>query len=269
MHADEFRQFLKAILPGMGFNWRRFERRNIRRKIRLRMEALGIHEGYKYLEVVQSDPEELHNFTSLLRITITRFYRNRWLWEELADHIPKLTVDGEVFAVWSAGCAGGEEPFSMAMLLDDLEREGMPEKGSQVTGWQVTGSDVDGPSIDRSRKASYQWGAVREVPPVLLERWFQKDGDEWRLDDMIRRMVTIVDHDILEEEPPGRFNMVMLRNSVLTYNTEPVQREVLEKIRGCLDPPGLLVIGRTEKLPEGTGFEEVSKCIYQLLSSGS
>ena len=94
----------------------------------------------------------------------------------------------------------------------------------------------------------------------------QEEG-QWHLDDRVRQMVTILRHDILEEESPGRFNVVLLRNSVLTYNTEPVQREVLEKIRGCLDPPGWLIIGRTEKLPEGVGFKELSSCIYQLCTS--
>ncbi len=260
MHSDEFRTFLKTVLPGMGFNWRRFERRNIRRKVRLRMEAVGIHEADKYVELVANDPDERAILGTLLRVTITRFFRNGWLWEELARQIT-LNMQGEDrFAVWSAGCAGGEEPFSMAMILDDLAEE----RGRSLE-WGVTGSDVDPPSLERARNASYQWGAVREVPPKLLERWFRRDGDEWYLDERVRQMVTIVSHDILKEEPPGRFDVVLLRNSVLTYNTEPVQREVLERIRECLYPPGLLVIGRTEQLPEGTGFKEISKCIYRKL----
>jgi chemotaxis protein methyltransferase CheR len=222
------------------------------------MEAVGIHEADKYGELVANDPDERAILGTLLRVTITRFFRNGWLWEELARQI-SLNIQGEDrFAVWSAGCAGGEEPFSMAMLLDDLSGE-----GDANLNWEVTGSDVDPPSLERARNASYQWGAVREVPPKLLERWFRRDSGQWYLDEKIRQMVTIVPHDIIRKEPPGRFNVVLLRNSVLTYNTELVQREVLERIRECLYPPGLLVIGRTEKLPEGAGFEEIGKCIYQ------
>ena len=202
MHSDEFRTFLKAVLPGMGFNWRRFERRNIRRKVRLRMEAVGIREADKYGELVASDPDERAILGTLLRVTITRFFRNGWLWEELARQITHYALGDDRFAVWSAGCAGGEEPFSMAMILDDLAEE----RGRSLE-WGVTGSDVDPPSLERARNASYQWGAVREVPPKLLERWFRRDGDEWYLDERVRQRVTIGSHDILKEEPPGRFNV--------------------------------------------------------------
>jgi chemotaxis methyl-accepting protein methylase len=223
------------------------------------MESIGIHEADKYGELIASDPAERAIFITLLRVTITRFYRNGWLWDELARQITHYAPGYDRFMVWSAGCAGGEETFSMAMLLEDLA-----EIGGTSLNWTVTGSDVDPPSLERARNASYQWGAVREVPPKLLERWFSRDSDEWYLDDKVRRMVTILPHDIINEEPPGRFNVVLLRNSVLTYNQELVRREVLERIRGCLDPPGLLVIGRTEKLPEGDDFTEVSRCIYKL-----
>ena len=90
-------------------------------------------------------------------------------------------------------------------------------------------------------------------------------GDEWFLENQARHLVTIFRHDLVKEEPPGRFGLVLLRNSVLTYNTKAVQSLVLERIRDCLDPPGLLVIGRTEEMPEEAGFKEVSKCIYKTI----
>ncbi len=78
-------------------------------------------------------------------------------------------------------------------------------------------------------------------------------------------MVTILPHDLVKEEPPGRFDLVLLRNSVLTYNTKPVQRQVLQRIRDHLDPSGLLVIGRTEEMPESSSeWRKVRRCIYQL-----
>jgi chemotaxis protein methyltransferase CheR len=259
MNSAEFSTFLKAVLPDMGFNWRRFDRRNIRRKVRRRMESVGIHEALKYADLVNSDPAERAVLDALLRVTITRFFRNAWLWEEMGPLLSRnLPGASRGLTAWSAGCAGGEEAFSLAMLLDNLAGKGLIGEN-----WTVLGSDIDPPSLERAREATYQWGTVREVPSDLLKRWFTQEGDEWHLDDQVRKMVTILPHDLVKEEPPGRFDLVLLRNSVLTYNTKPVQRQVLQRIRDHLDPSGLLVIGRTEKLPEGTGFEKISKCIYQ------
>jgi chemotaxis methyl-accepting protein methylase len=76
-------------------------------------------------------------------------------------------------------------------------------------------------------------------------------------------MVEFRHHNLIAGDPPGNFYMVLLRNSVLTYNTPKVQLEVLGRIRECLLEPGYLVIGRTEAMPEGAGYEKVSKCIYR------
>lgn len=168
----------------MGYQWRRFDRRNIKRRIRLRMESIRIFELEKYAQLVVQDATEQIALDCLLRVTVTRFFRDRRLWPELGALIAqtgKDLVTGDILGIWSAGCAGGEEPFSLAMLLEEMEKSGR-----------------------------------------LDQPW-----------------------------------------SILTYNTDEIQRNVLDRIRDCLLEPGYLVIGRTEKIPEGTEFEEVTKCIYR------
>jgi len=261
LQSDDFRLFLKAVLPEMGYRWRRFDRRNIRRRVRLRMESLRIYELDRYADLVSSDPGEREVLGALLRLTITRFFRNRELWSKLGELFATMTDSlslDEELKIWSAGCAGGEEPISMAMLLDDLGGSGRFDHP-----WTILGTDTDPASLKRSRKANYKWGALREIPRHILDRWFTEDKGLWHLDDGIRPLVTFREHDLLTEEPPGQFHVVFLRNSILTYNTEEIQRKVLDRIHKCLQEPGYLVIGRTENLPEGTGFEEISKCIYK------
>jgi chemotaxis protein methyltransferase CheR len=262
VNESDFIEFLKQVLPLMGYRWRRFERRNVRRRIRTRMESLEIHEWKKYAKCVELDAAERNVLDYLLRLTITRFFRNAWLWPEagsLIADIDRLLDGKEKFKVWSAGCASGEEPFSLAMLLDGLERSGRLH-----CPWTVLGTDTDAASLARTKAAGYRWGSVREVPRELLERWFREKDGKWFLDDEIRKMVTFMNHDLIQMNPPGRFHMVFLRNSILTYNTDEIQLRVLNRIRDCLLEPGYLVIGRTETLPEGAGFDQVSKCIYQL-----
>lgn len=261
LYPDEFQSFLKSTLPVMGYRWRRFNRRNIRRRVRSRMESLGIHEMEKYARLVRDDKAERDIFDSLLRLTISRFFRNAWLWNDLESMLVQsfsVRTGNEPLSAWSAGCAGGEEPFSLAMLLDDLSRTRYLKQP-----WNILGTDSDPASIDRARKAEYKWGSLREVPPALLDRWFIERDGIWFLDKKIKDTVKIKCHDLLTLDPPGRFHIVFLRNSILTYNTDEIQRKVLYRIRECLLEPGYLVIGRTETMPEGTGFVEVSKCIYK------
>jgi chemotaxis methyl-accepting protein methylase len=227
------------------------------------METLGIHELEKYTRLVRRDPFERAVLDSLLRLTITRFYRNSWLWSDLGSLIPevqKTLEQGEVLRIWSAGCGGGEEPFSLALLLDDLVHAGLLSNA-----WSILGTDSDQASLARARAGEYSWGSVREIPGNLLDRWFEERNGLWVLSDVIRSMVEIRHHDLINTDPPGRYHVVFLRNSVLTYNTDEIQRKVLGRIRGCLLDPGYLVIGRTEKIPDGTGFEEVSKNVYKII----
>lgn len=261
MKQEDFERFLKETLPEMGYVWRRFSRKNVRRKLRQRMESLRIHELTRYRELLLKSPEEQAVFQSLLRVTITRFYRNADVWEQLGKIIVRQsgTLDAETpFSSWCAGCAGGEEPYSLAMLLEELS-----SKGEFHLPWTVLGTDSDGASLNRAQELIYKWGSLREVPQVLLEQWFDQVDGRWSLNSGIADRVTIRCHDTLCAPSPGNFHLILARNSIFTYNTADVRKRLAEKIRGSLVPPGLLVIGRKESLPEGSGFEQVGRCIYK------
>jgi chemotaxis protein methyltransferase CheR len=225
------------------------------------MESLRIYELEKYANLVVQNEAERATLDSLLRLTITRFFRNAWLWIDLASLIQEVQShlgQDQTLRIWSAGCAGGEEPFSMAMLLDDLDRSGHVNHP-----WAILGTDTDTSSLKRACEATYQWGSVREVPRHLLDLWFREDDELWTLAEEVRNFVEFRHHDLLNLDPPGQFHIVLLRNSILTYNTDEVQRKVLGRLHECLLSPGYLIIGRTEKMPEGTGFEKIAKCVYR------
>ncbi len=261
MRQGGFEKFLRDTLPEMGYVWRRLCRKNVRRKLRHRMEYLRIRELADYRELLLKNPEEMAVFESLLRVTITRFFRNADVWEELGQVLVRevTALDNSViFSSWSVGCAGGEEPYSLAMLLNQLSR-----RGEFSHPWRILGTDSDDASLKRAGERVYKRGSVREVPQNLLERWFDHRDDLWVLNPGITDNLTIRSHDTLHEPPPGAFHLVLVRNSIFTYNTPAVGERLTETIRGCLVPPGLLVIGRKESLPEGSGFERVGKCIYR------
>lgn len=265
MRQEEFENFLKETLPDMGYVWRMLSRKNVRRKVQQRMESLGIHEWTRYRDLLLESREETAVFESLLRVTITRFFRNRDVWKQLGAvlvHQSESLRSGEVFSAWSAGCAGGEEPYSLAMLLDQLSRERL-----FVHPWSVLGTDSHRPSLKRAGELVYQWGSVREVPGDLLEKWFEKRENLWVLNSKIQENVTIRSHDTLRGPPPGTFHLVLTRNSVFTYNTQDVRKHFAESVRENIAPPGLLVVGSKETVSEKWGFEQVGRCIYKAVQS--
>jgi len=260
MKHEGFERLIREILPDMGYMYRPMNRRNIRRKVARRMEEKGIHEWDKYLDLLKKDGAERAAFEQILRVTITRFFRNAGMWEELGSLTARIWASQPadcVISVWSAGCAGGEETYSLAMFFEQLTSEG---KLSQ--DWEILGTDSDTNSLKRASQMTYQWGSVREIPGQLRERWFTEKDDCWVLDPSAGQNITFQQHDILNDPPPGSFNMILLRNNILTYNTESIQKKLLSDLRKCMEPKGLLFIGRKETVPEDTGFEMLSDSIY-------
>ncbi|MEE8546677.1 MAG: CheR family methyltransferase [bacterium] len=261
MKHEGFERLIREILPDMGYMYRPMNRRNIRRKVARRMEEKGIHEWDNYLDLLKKDRAERTAFEQILRVTITRFFRNAGMWEELGNltaRIWALQPVDRVISVWSAGCAGGEETYSLAMLFEQLTSDG---KLSQ--DWEILGTDSDTNSLKRASQMIYRWGSVREIPGQLRKRWFAEKDDSWILDPSAGQNITFQQHDILNDPAPDSFNMILLRNNILTYNTEPVQRALLSGLQKCMEPKGLLFIGRKETVPEDTGFEMLSDSIYR------
>ncbi|UCF31565.1 MAG: hypothetical protein JSV26_03900 [bacterium] len=260
MKPEEFESFLRETAPRLGYRWRPLNRRNIRRKIQRRMDSLRIRDPGLYRDRVLADPAERILLESLFRVTISRFFRNVSVWQDLRQVILEevTCIPSRGLSAWCAGSAGGEEPYSLAMLLMSMEEEG--EIGPS---WKVVGTETHDISLVRAREGAYQWGSIREVPERMRERWFVRVGEDWILSDDVKGRVLLLRRDLLRDPPPDRCHLVLLRNSILTYNTEDSCMQVLAGIRGCLEAPGLLVIGRTETLPGAAGFERVRKCIYR------
>jgi chemotaxis protein methyltransferase CheR len=136
--------------------------------------------------------------------------------------------------VWSAGCASGEEPYTLALLCDGLD---------------ILATDVDPVMLRRAEAAEYPPSALRELPA------------EMRLDERTRRHVTFARHDVRDEPPAGPFDLVLCRNLAFTYFDAATQDEVLRRIAGVTD---VLVIGAHEALPDGQRlFEPWARCVFR------
>ncbi len=238
----DFDGFLRAVCPPLDLAWRKYRRRSARRRVLARMGELGISDFRGYARKVLEDPEEAAALADRIRVTVSRFLRERERWEILFGAVlPELRRRaGGMLRVWSAGCCGGEEPYTLAILWR--------ERGWPAGELHVLATDVDRACLDRARKGVYGAGSLREVPPGLRERWFRPGPGGWELDPEIRQEVRFALHNLQADPPPREMDLVLCRYLVFTYYRGRRRLAASRKLWEALKPGGALVIGRKEGL---------------------
>lgn len=209
------------------------------------MEQLGFHEFGLYLRHLRATPEERELLRPLLTVTISRFYRNRRAFEALAEQVlPLLAFRTETVRAWSAGCASGEEPYTLRIVWEERR-----PAGARLL---VAATDIDDASLSRACVGLYEASSLREVPPAVAARHFRREGDRFRISEEIRGGVRFLRHDLLRDDPPGIFDLVLCRNAAFTYFDRPARLRAAELIASALSPGGFLMVGRTETVPPGS-----------------
>ncbi|MGE5247828.1 MAG: CheR family methyltransferase [Verrucomicrobiota bacterium] len=242
MTSNEFDAFLSEALPPLGLCPSAYRRRNVRRRIVRRMDAAGIHEFPRYLELVRRDAGEREALRSLLVVTISRFFRNADVFRVLSREIlPELAAGPGPVAAWSAGCAAGEEAYSIRIAWEEMPGDS--------PGLRLLATDIDAVSLERAAAGRYPESSVREVPEALRRKYFERQGESYRVRGAIRRAVSFRRMDLLRQGSPGRFRLILCRNAAFTYFGPQQRLSVAAMLGASLADGGYLVIGRTEKLP--------------------
>lgn len=238
----DFETFLAEALPPLGLAPAALIRRNIRRRVMRRMESVGIHDYSSYLLFLRRNPSEWDVLRPLFTVTISRFFRNRRVFDALSRHmLAPLAAKGNPISAWSAGCASGEEAFTLRILWEELPGRKPP--------LSILATDVDGACLQRAGEGLYPESSLREVPRPFVKRHFREEMGRFRLREDFVRSVTFRNHDLMGHPPPGEFHLVLCRNAAFTYFALPLRVTVARAIASVLSPGGHLVIGRTERLP--------------------
>jgi chemotaxis protein methyltransferase CheR len=255
MHDSDCVSFLQWALPQMGFRWSGFRkvRRQVCRRIARRMRELELADLAAYRRHLDSHPEEWSRLDSLCRVTISRFCRDRGVFQALGGTVlPALAERArsrgeDCLRVWSAGCGAGEELYSIALVW----RRAVPEVVSTLE-LELIGTDTDDHQLERARQAVYPESCLRELPEGWLDDSFNREpAGEWRVGSQYLLNVHLARQDIRRESPSGLFHLILCRNLVFTYFDDKSQGQVLTRLFSKLEPGGALVLGSHEKLPKG------------------
>ncbi len=255
--------FLQETLPRLQLRWPGFRRvrRQVCRRLERRLRELGLDSLDAYRQQLLDHPEEWRVLDGLCRITISRFWRDRAVFDALrARLLPELASlacergDDELRA-WSVGCASGEEPWSLALLWHLELSAHYPELELRVLA-----TDVDAHLLERARAAVYPISSLRELPADLRAGGFEAFDSRERIRDSLRRGVEFRREDVrrMASVARGPFDLVLCRNLVFTYFDGEMQRRVLERIARSMTPGGALLVGLHESLPaDGPPFSPI------------
>jgi chemotaxis protein methyltransferase CheR len=245
---DAFAALSRQITRTSGFALEAYKDKCIRRRIAVRMRACGVHTYDDYRALLERSPNEYERLRDALTINVTRFYRNAETWNLLRrDVLPRIfdSRRAEV-KVWSAGCASGEEPYTLALLVaDQLDRAG---RGDGLARLTIDATDIDRASLDRARAACYRTEGLTELPDDLAGPYFETAGTERRLVDRVRRRVHVHHLDLSREAPLRTdYDLILCRNVVI-YFDRSMQERLFQTFVDALVPGGYLVLGKVETL---------------------
>jgi chemotaxis protein methyltransferase CheR len=253
--------FLQWALPRVGLRWAGFRkvRRQVCRRLQRRVGALGLAGLDAYRAYLDAHPEDWAQFEALTPVTISRFYRDRAVFARLEDAVlPALAAGRDRLTAWSAGCASGEEAYTLALLWEEALAARFP-----ALRLGILATDVDPAMLRRAREATYEQSSLRELPAPWRERGFVRRGGRYALRPRYRRLVHVRRHDLRTSPPAGPFDLVLCRNVAFTYFEPELQRAVLARLIEALRPGGALVIGLHEQLPLGLEPWPGARAVYR------
>jgi chemotaxis methyl-accepting protein methylase len=263
---DALAALLAQITGARGLACDGYKPNCLRRRLAVRMRARGVHTYDAYAEVLRRDATEYDRLLDALTINVTKFFRNREAWDTLATRfLPDLWTEtrGRV-RCWSAGCASGEEPYTLAVLLLEQARA----RGARADRCVVDATDLDPAVLERARAGAYRAAALDETPPDLAARYFT-GADPWVVREDVRARVRFLGHDLLREPPPGApYDLITCRNVVI-YFERPNQERLYHTFADALRPGGVLMLGKVEtlvgKVRDRFQLEDIRERIYRRL----
>lgn len=253
-----FRALTTKIAAERGFGCANYKDGCLRRRIAVRLRARGVPDFASYGALLDRDPAEYDILLDTLTINVTKLYRDADVWQAIAQRvIPELwALDAPRLRLWSAGCASGEELYTLATLFH--RHAELTATQPRLRRLRITGSDIDRASLDAARVGVYPAEAFTEMPIELRTRYFSGTAP-FAVAPELKALVDVERRDLLAEPAPaGGLHLITCRN-VIIYFDRPSQEPLMRKFHDALVPGGYLVLGKVETLmgPSRALFESV------------
>jgi chemotaxis methyl-accepting protein methylase len=241
--ARELVELKVVILKQLGFDCKAYKEPCLRRRLAVRMRARGTHTYAEYARLLGDDPTEGARMLDAITINVSKFYRNLETWDAIRTRVvPALfKLTAPKINIWSAGCASGEEPYTMAMVLLQYAEE--HRQRSYLKRFDILGTDIDKGILALAARAEYGPFAFGEIDPAIRHRFFEEN----RLKPEIKSMVHFQELDLMTGPYPQGMHLIFCRN-VIIYFERAVQEHLFQEFHKSLEPNGFLVLGKVETI---------------------
>lgn len=249
MDDQQFRQ----LLNWFNLSWKGYRkvRKGVKKRICRHMKELGCRNSQEYFRALTKSRELIKECELLMTVSISRFFRDRLLWQALGSEVlPAIVKENrKEVKVWSAGCACGEEVYSFKIVWDRLRK-----RFELLPDLKVLATDMNSVYLDKARVGIYSLSSLREVSEEVRSRYFEPlpKGGLYRVIPLLKEGILWTVHNLLSDPPGADFHLIFLRNNLLTYYQDDLKKAVFNKVIQSLAPGGFLITGAHEKLPPGT-----------------
>ena len=242
----DFENLLQYLITNRGFDFTGYKRSTLMRRVTKQMESLNIETFTNYQDYLEVHPDEFKALFNTILINVTAFFRDPLAWEYLAKNIiPNIIKNkqkNEQVRIWSAGCASGEEAYTLAIILAEIL--GIEDFRHRV---KIYATDIDEEALNQARQASYSVKNVHAVPLELRDKYFDLVNKNYVFHQDLRRAVIFGRHDLLQDAPISRLDLLVCRNTLMYFNSE-TQGRIINRFHFALNDHGYLFLGKAEML---------------------
>ena len=262
MDDQEYQYLTRKILKLININLDSYKSQQMRRRLNTFLDHTGAKNVVDYTHMLERNQNMLDELRNFLTINVSEFFRDTSPFEQLRTLIlPQLLRNSPRLNIWSAGCSHGEEPYSIAMILESI---------SPYHHHRILATDIDEGALNQAKAGGpYTPDAVKNVSSTFLRRYFTALNGDYLVSDRIRRRVELRQQNLLCDEFEHGFDLIICRN-VTIYFTEEAKRELNQRFYHSLNDGGVLFIGGTEVMLDiaSVGFEALAVSFYQKPAPG-
>ncbi|MBA2133066.1 protein-glutamate O-methyltransferase CheR [Hydrogenispora sp. UU3] len=254
--ALSYEEFKKAASKLCGTDLFLYKSQQMDRRIHSLMGFWGIRDYDEYLTVLKTNPQRYQEFVKRLTINVSEFFRNPDRFIELWERfLPEILQKTGGVRIWSAGCSNGAEPYSVAIILSEL---------NALHRASILATDIDEVVLEKARKGAYIFNEVKSLPSELREKYFRQEGEVFYFDEALKKRVQFKKHNLLQEPFPENLDLIICRNVVI-YFTEEAKQKIYVDFNRALRVGGYFLTGGTEPILyyRQYGFENVAPSFYQ------
>ena len=253
----DFKPLEAWVKKEIGIDLTAYKSNQLHRRIQSLMTRVGVSTIDEYIKLLKSDLGQREKFIDYLTINVTEFFRNPEIFNEFKDVIKSDFQYNTPLKIWSAACSIGAEPYTLAMILDEI---------SPGVNHKILATDLDNTILNKAKKGQYNSLEVKTVPQQLLKKYFANDGGVYNIDNKLKKNITFKKHDLILDNYENNFDIIVCRNVVIYFNQD-VKDKIYEKFSKSLKKGGILFVGATESIYnyKAFNFEKVSTFIYRKL----